>query len=191
MVDLTATARKHDRELRAFRRYLFSDAADDTSYLRTATTLPHRETTGDTVSIPVKEILADTNRPELRRFGPIKSITDRFALITIVGSIADQSVFTKSDQPGMVITLSVAAHHRQLDTRLNLNIEEANAWVHTILGPTWAPQVYTAGEQSGHSPQRAPGRLTTRYYYLFVDPAGHAHTPPGEFELDLSPALTK
>ncbi|MFI7087723.1 hypothetical protein ACIBUR_29515 [Streptomyces anulatus] len=94
-----------------------------------------------------------------------------------------------------MLTLSVAARHKQLDTRQAVDPAEARAWAEAIVGPNWLPHVYSAGTLSGltkgtkgeFSPTRP---LTTRYFYLFLGRDGVPHAEPEhQLGVQLSPLI--
>lgn len=165
MVDVKFQARKHENEIRAFRRYLFSDAADSSAWV----------SSGDIGSMPT-----------LQRVGPVRSVTDRHAELTIVGDMVGLAVMLDDpEQKGMILTLSVAAHHRHLRSRLTVDASESAAWIRDIVGEEWAEYTYTAGELSimndgrGHS--GAP--LTTQFFYVFIGADGKPQDPPPAFSI--------
>ncbi|MFE9613179.1 hypothetical protein [Streptomyces sp. NPDC006012] len=162
-VDIRSVLRKHEEELRRFRQNLFS--ADPPSELPAAMSR-HIRTTG---------LTAPTG------FGPVRSVTDRHAVLTVLGDISDQAVLLeRPDREGSVLTLSVAARHKQLGTRQAVDSAEAGAWVKAIVGSSWAPHVYTAGALSGFASAgvRTSHPLTTRYFYLFLSRDGVPHAEP-------------
>ena len=164
VVDVSPQARKHDAELRAFRRRLFSESADSTAWVGSR---------------------GAAQMPQLQPLGPVKSVTDRHAVLTIVADTADLGVMLDDPEyPGTLMTLSVAAHHRQLHTRLPVDPDEAAAWVTEVLGEEWSQHVYAAGALSttGNS-----ARLTTQFFYVFVGKDGRPQVPPEKFELRVSP----
>lgn len=165
MVDVKFQARKHENEIRTFRRYLFSDAADSSAWVGS----------GDVDSMPT-----------LQRVGPVKSVTDRHAELTIVGDMVDQAVMLDNpERTGMILTLSVAAHHRLLRSRLTVDAGEAAAWIKTIVGEEWVEQAYAAGELSGRAEGHGhPGaRLTTQFFYVFIGSDGKPQDPPAAFAI--------
>lgn len=157
--------RKQEEELRRFRRGLFStDPADSgLASVVPATVLEQMRTAGKTVP---------------HSFGPVRSVTDRHAVLTIVGEITDQAVLLEQPgREGSVLTLSVAAKHKQLGTRQAVDPAEARAWVEAIVGPSWLPHVYSAGNLStvgGISTRQ----LTTAYFCLFLGADGVPHAEP-------------
>lgn len=176
MVDLSTMTRKHDAEIRAFRRYLFTDEADSTATIASAD--------------GVAAVLSD-NHYAPRRFGPVKSVTDRHAQLTIVADVVDQAVMLEDDQlSGSMLTFSVASHHRQLHSRLTVNLEEAVAWIRTILGTDWSDHVHAGGALSTTATGQGPQRLTTQFFYLFITPTGKPHDPPAAFQLATTPIHT-
>lgn len=173
MVDLRPLTRKHETEIRAFRRYLFTDAADSTATIAA----------DDGIAL----ILSGKSQT-LQRFGPVKSVTDRHAELTIVADVVEQAVMLEDDQlSGSLLTFSVASHHRQLHSRLTVNLEEAAAWIRTILGPNWSEYVYAGGALSTTRSGQGPQRLTTQFFYLFITPSGKPHDPPDNFHLATTP----
>ncbi|MGF6823644.1 hypothetical protein M2317_002557 [Microbacterium sp. ZKA21] len=167
MIDVTSVARKHATDIRVFRRKLFSEEADSTAWV----------SSGDT-----------SKMPELRPLGPLKSVTDRHAELTIIGDIVDRRELDETDAgPGLLMTLSVAAHHRQLHTRLSVNAAEAAAWVVEILSEAWAEHTYAAGALSTTGSRKTVPRLTTQYFYLFLTPDGRPQTRPDTFSVPLRP----
>ncbi|WP_417554947.1 hypothetical protein [Microbacterium sp.] len=117
----------------------------------------------------------------------MKSLTDRHAELTIVGDMTDQAELLEDPaRKGAVMTLSVAAHHRQLHSRLRVDAEEAAAWITVILGDEWAGSVYAAGALSTVSAGLRPA-LTTQFFYVFVGPDGKPEPAPESFNLALQP----
>lgn len=87
------------------------------------------------------------------------------------------------------MTISVAAHHRDLGTRLLVDEHEAVTWVQLLLGRDGGGQIYAAGELSTMFDARegSPQRLTTRFYYLFLSEDGRAQAAPSSITLPLVP----
>ncbi|WP_236655448.1 hypothetical protein [Streptacidiphilus carbonis] len=169
---------KQETELRRFRRSLF--AAEPTGSGLASVLAP-----------AVLEQLQAGGMAVPSRFGPVRSVTDRHAVLTIAGDIIDQALLLEQPgREGSVLTLSVAARNKQLGTRLAVDPQEARAWVETILGPTWLPHIYSAGALSGVAKggSSTPRPLTTRYYYLFLGADGLAHTEP-EHQLGVTLSL--
>lgn len=167
-VDIRTVLRKHEDELRHFRRNLFSTEPADSGLI---STLPKG----------VLEQLRAEGKTAPHRFGPVRSVIDRHAALTIVGDIIDQAaLLDRPGREGAVLTLSVAARHKQLGTRQAVDLGEARAWVEAIVGPKWLPHFYSAGALSGStaggtSPSRS---LTTQYFYLFLGADGVPHAEP-------------
>lgn len=173
MVDLRTLTRKHDSEIRAFRRYLFTDEADSTSAIVSDTEF-------------AKVLSGD--RPGPQRFGPVNSVTDRHAALTVVADLVDQAAMLEDEQlTGSILTLSVAAHHRQLQSRLTVDPDEAAAWIRALLGDTWSAHVRAAGALSTTSTGSGAQRLTTLFFYLFIAPDGRPHNPPASFSIPTVP----
>lgn len=167
--------RKHEEDLRRFRRDLFSTEPTGGGL---ASVLPPAEL----------EKLHAVGRTVPHHFGPVRSVADRHAVLTIMGDISDQAMLLeRPGREGSVLTLSVAAKNKQLRTRMTVDPQEARAWVEAIVGPTWLPHVYSAGALSGFarggSATQRP--LTTRYYHLFLGTDGLAHAEP-EHELGVT-----
>ncbi|MFJ9574527.1 hypothetical protein [Streptomyces bacillaris] len=179
-VDIRTVLRKHEEDLRRFRRGLFST-----------------EPTGsglDSVLPPdVLEQLHAAGKTVPHRFGPVRSVTDRHAVLTVVGDISDRAVLLeRPGQEGSILTLSVAAQNKQLRTRTAVDPQEARAWVEAILGPAWLPHVYSAGAlggfaRGGISTSRP---LTTLFFYLFLGTDGRAHAEPEHGQLGALTLLT-
>jgi len=172
-VDIRTVLRKHEEELRLFRRSLFSTEPADSGL---ASVLPET----------VLEQLRSEGKVMPRRFGPVRSVTDRHAVLTIVGDITDQAVLLeKPGREGAVLTLSVATRHKQLRTRQPVDLEEAKAWVEAIVGPDWLPHFYSAGALSGSTTggTATPKPLTTQYFYMFLGADGVPHDEPEEHQL--------
>ncbi|MEU2357749.1 hypothetical protein ABZ599_33055 [Streptomyces misionensis] len=116
-------------------------------------------------------------------------MTDRHAVLTIVGDITDQAaLLERPGREGSVLTLSVAAKHKQLGTRQAVDPAEARAWVEAIVGPRWLPHVYSAGNLSTVGGSSTPRQLTTAYFYLFLGTDGVPHAEP-EHELGVALSL--
>ncbi|MFD4482369.1 hypothetical protein ACFVXC_35230 [Streptomyces sp. NPDC058257] len=156
--------RKHQEDLRRFRSGLFST-----------------DPAGSGGLAPVS------------RFGPLRSVTDRHAVLTIIGDINDQAVLLeRPGQAGSVLTLSIAAQHKQLGTRQAVDPAEARAWVEAIVGPDWLPHVYSAGALSGLTKggSSTSRPFTTRYFYLFLGADGVPHAEPEhQLGVQLSPLV--
>lgn len=160
--------RKHEEELRLFRRSLFSTEPADSGL---ASVLP------ETV---LKQLQAE-GRVMPHRLGPVRSVTDRRAVLTVVGDITDQAVLLeKPGREGAVLTLSVAAQHKQFRTRQPVDLEEATAWVEAVVGSDWLPHFYSAGALSGSATggTSTPKPLMTQYFYMFLGPDGVPHAEP-------------
>lgn len=128
------------------------------------------------------------DRPAPPRLGPVKSVTDRHALLTVVADVVDQAVMLEDEQlEGSLLTFSVAAHHRQLHTRLTVDVDEAAEWVRTILGDPWGEHIHAGGTLSTTATGNGPQRLTTQYFYLFITPLGQPHDPPASFRIATTP----
>ncbi|WP_244178942.1 hypothetical protein [Streptomyces rubellomurinus] len=169
--------RKQEEQLRRFRQDLFSTEPADSGL---ASVLP----------TTVLEQLRAEGRTVPHRFGPVRSVTDRNAVLSIVGDIIDQAVLLeRPGREGAVLTLSVAARHKQLGTRQAVDPQEARAWVEAIVGPKWLPHFYAAGALSGSTSggTSTSGRLTTQYFYLFLGADG---VPQAEPEHQLGVQLT-
>ncbi|MFE9424121.1 hypothetical protein ACFYNO_14280 [Kitasatospora sp. NPDC006697] len=167
-VDIRTVLRKHEEELRLFRRNLFSTEPADSGL---TSVLPQT----------VLEQLRTEGQVMPHRFGPVRSVTDRHAVLTIVGDITDQAALLgKPGQEGAVLTLSVATRHKQLRTRQPVDLEEARAWVEAIVGPGWLPHFYSAGALSGSTTggTSTPKPLMTQYFYMFLGRDGVPHAEP-------------
>lgn len=166
MLNLKTQVRKHAAEIRSFRRNLFSHHADASDWLRT----------GD-----------PSQMARIARLGPINSVVNRHAELTFVGDNADQAA--RLDDPsrdGTVLTLSVAAHHRQLRSRLAVDNGEAEAWIAEILGAEWAHQAWAAGALSTTGePHQSAQKLTTLFFYVFIGADGKAQETAPEFDVPL------
>lgn len=165
-VDIRTVLRKHEEELRHFRRDLFSTDPADSGL-------------ASVVPAAVLEQIRANGQTVPHRFGPVRSVTDRHAVLTIVGDILDQAVLLeRPGREGSVLTLSVAAKHKQLGTRQAVDPAEARAWVEAIVGPDWLPHFYSAGNLSTVGGTSAPRQLTTTYFYLFLGADGVPHAEP-------------
>jgi hypothetical protein len=163
MVDIAAQVRKHDAEIRAFRLALFGQSADSSAWV----------SSGDP---------AQMHRPP--RLGPVKSVTDRHAELTIVGDMTEQSALLEDPaRDGLVLTLSVAAHHRQIDARLRVDPDEAASWIEAVLGEQWAASTYAAGALSTMGSAGSMPSLKTLFYYVFFSRDGHPHEAPEGFSI--------
>lgn len=164
MADVRLQARKHDSELRSFRRRLFAAESDSTAWVGSGYV---------------------SQMAQLLRFGPVKSVTDRHAELTVVADTVDQAVMLEDpDQHGLILTLSVAAHHRMIHSRLPVDLGEAAAWMVEILGADWAGHAYSAGALSTTG---GSGRLTTQFFYIFIGPDGKPHQVPAAFSVPVRP----
>lgn len=169
MVDVSTQARKHATDIRLFRRALFSHTSDSSGWV----------STGDIKLMP-----------ELRRLGPVRSVTDRHAELTVVGDTTDQSAMLNDpDRGGVIITLSIAAHQRHLRSRLRADPDEAVSWIMEILGKEWATHAYAAGVLSTTGDKGEVPRLTTQYFYVFIGSDGQPQRAPEQFSVPLSRIL--
>lgn len=97
-----------------------------------------------------------------------RSLTDRHALISVVGDVCDTSWLEQNpDLAGSVMTLSIAGRHRLLGGRTSLPSGECDAWAIEIVGQERAPYLYRAGTLTG-----VAGRLSTVYYRVFMNDEG-------------------
>ncbi len=87
---------------------------------------------------------------------------------------------------GVIVTLSVAAHHRQLHSRLRVDRDEAAAWINEVLGEEWSAHAYAAGALSTTGGRGEVPRLTTQYFYVFIGSDGKPQSAPETFSVPLS-----
>ncbi|PRA82076.1 hypothetical protein [Microbacterium sp. MYb66] len=126
--------------------------------------------------------------PALKLLGPLPSVADRHAELTVIGDTVDQTaMMDDAALDGVVLTLSVAARHWLLGTRLPVSHEEAEAWVREIVGDVWAEHVLPAGALSTRRSERSRAtRLTTQFFYLFIGADGRPQDAPASFMERLS-----
>lgn len=110
--------------------------------------------------------------------GPLQSLENEFAEVTISSDRADLSWLLNNDNlPGQCVTLSVAGHHTVLRTRITLTDTEYVAWAQAVLGVAWFPFIYRAGATTDSA-----GRPVTSYFRLFLDANGHPCLRPPEYQ---------
>ncbi|MGF9663165.1 hypothetical protein AAIH25_15010 [Arthrobacter crystallopoietes] len=138
-----------------------------------------------------KNIVSELNpygRHRLAGLGPLPSVSDRHADVTVGAELADLA-YAHDDLTleGYKITLSLAAHDRILGGRITLDIDETDAWLYAVLGQTLADRAYHAGALSGTEPHR----LTTVFYYVYLDlhrqPVPRPETADDSFEVPVRP----
>lgn len=167
-VDIRTVLRKHEEELRRFRRGLFSTDPADSELASALPSSVLEQYRAGGLTVP-------------HRFGPVRSVTDRHATLSFVGDISDQAALLEQPgREGSLLTLSVAAKHNQLGTRQPVNPAEARAWVEAIVGPEWLPHVYSAGALTGVTKggSSTSKPLTTQFFYLFLGADGVPHAEP-------------
>ncbi|SEJ61407.1 hypothetical protein SAMN04487917_10835 [Arthrobacter sp. yr096] len=99
------------------------------------------------------------------RMGPVQSVEDGNANLTIVADVEGLAWFTADKGLlGSCITVSIAGHRRNTGTRVHLPLAECDAWIEAILGGSWITHVYRAGNKVA-----ADGRLDIASYRLFLD----------------------
>ncbi|WP_314324897.1 hypothetical protein [Paenarthrobacter ilicis] len=99
------------------------------------------------------------------RMRPVQSVEDVNANLTIVADVEGLAWFTADKGLlGSCITVSMAGHRRSTGTRIHLPLAECDAWVEAILGKSWMPHVYRAG-----NPGEPGDRLDVASYRLFLD----------------------
>ncbi|MBF4459394.1 hypothetical protein [Pseudoclavibacter sp. VKM Ac-2867] len=151
MTNIRTLMRRHEFDLRRFRGQL--RASDSSDWLES--------------DAPVSQETA----PKLPALGPVRSMTNPHANLTIVGQVTSQAAHCHDPElDGFVVTISVAAHHRLLGTRLPIDEGDAAVWVRAALGDEWSPHVFTAGALSTTTDSADTERiqLTTRFYYVFL-----------------------
>ncbi|MFJ5955912.1 hypothetical protein ACIQC5_08125 [Paenarthrobacter sp. NPDC092416] len=142
---------QHNVELTEFRRNL-------TGPQRHAS--PFRETGHHSASAHVP----NADRRSVR-LGPVQSLEDGNANLTIVADVEGLAWFTAdSGLLGSCITVSIAGHRRNTGTRAPLPLDECDAWVRAILGGSWIPHVYRAGNTGA-----GEGKTDIASYRLFLD----------------------
>lgn len=169
MTSIRTLTRRHEFDLRRFRSELRTSDSSDWV---------------DSV-VPVTKKTA----PKLPGLGPVRSTTNPHASLTFVGQVASQAAHCHDPElDGFVVTISVAAHHRLLGTRLPVDEDDAAAWVRAALGDEWSSHVFTAGALS--TTTNAPGtesiQLTTRFYYVFLDSDGKPQGEPQPMSVPLT-----
>ncbi|MGP0222520.1 MULTISPECIES: hypothetical protein [unclassified Paenarthrobacter] len=108
------------------------------------------------------------------RMGPVQSVEDGNANLTIVGDVEGLAWFTADKGLlGSCITVSIAGHRRSTGSRVQLSLAECDAWIEAILGGSWLNQVY----RSGTSVVR-DGRLDVASYRLFMDERSNPMAKP-------------
>lgn len=135
----------------------------------------HHELFGEDGTLS-KQTIDNENR-KTPRIGPVASLTERFTKLTIVADMADLAFLDQNPSlEGTCVTVSIAGHHRVMDSRVPVNIAEAKAWIRVVLGDKWAPHAYQQGTLSG-----VGGRATTMYFRLFLDAGYRPCTRPDKF----------
>lgn len=169
MTSIRTLTRRHELDLRRFR-----------SELRTSDSSDWVES-----DVPVTQKTV----PKLPAFGPVRSTTSPHANLTFVGQVASQAAHCHDPElDGFVVTISVAAHHRALGTRLPVDEGDAAAWVRAALGDEWSSHVFTAGALSTTTDARDTKRiqLTTRFYYVFLGSDGKPQSEPQSMSVPLT-----
>ncbi len=127
----------------------------------------------------------------MAKFGPVRSLTDRHAKLTFTADRAEMSYATDIPElTGFKITLSIAGHHRLMDSRVMLSMDETDAWLYAILGKEWADHSYHAGALSGVAVTGTTGlnKRATIYYYLYLSQDGKPiPRPEDESDIPLPP----
>lgn len=121
----------------------------------------------DITSAPYKAGTPTTLNADRRsvRMGPVQSVEDSNANLTIVADVEGLAWFTADKGLlGSCITVSIAGHRRNTGTRVHLPLAECDAWIEAILGGTWITHVYRAGNKV-----EPDGRLDIASYRLFLD----------------------
>ncbi|MET3903070.1 hypothetical protein [Paenarthrobacter sp. 4246] len=99
------------------------------------------------------------------RMGPVQSVEDGSANLTIVADVEGLAWFTADKGLlGSCITVSIAGHRRNTGTRVHLPLAECDAWIEAILGGSWITHVYRAGKRV-----ESDGRMDIASYRLFLD----------------------
>lgn len=124
------------------------------------------------------EAALDSTNRKLPGIGPVPSLVDRFAKLTLVADLASLA-FLEQDPSleGTVVTVSLAGHHRVMGSRVAVDAMEAAAWLRVVLGDEWAPHAYSQGPLSGGA-----GRPSTVYFRLFLGPDSRPCDRPTEFD---------
>lgn len=125
----------------------------------------------------------DPSQRNVPRIPRVRSLDDPRIDISLVGDIAYLDWFTSTPGlKGMVLTISIAGHHRLMQTRTSLATGECDAWAAAVFGDDLVQHAYRAGALSGSVPSgsavSAGGRLTTVYYRLFLDEDGRPMDKP-------------
>lgn len=112
--------------------------------------------------------------------GPLRSVADRHTVITFGADLGELAyVEDKPEMEGRRITVSMAGHHRTMGGPTTLATAETDAWLYALLGEDLARFAYHAGAMSGSGPTP---RLTTVYYFLYLDPDGKPMPKPSDDE---------
>ncbi|PPG02670.1 hypothetical protein C5E06_09460 [Pseudoclavibacter sp. RFBI5] len=169
MTSIRTLTRRHEFDLRRFRSELRT--SDSPDWLQS--------------NVPVTQETA----PKLPGLGPVRSTTNPHANLTIVGQVTSQAAHCHDPElDGFVVTISVAAHHRLLGTRLPVDEGDATVWVRAALGDEWSPHVFTADALSTttDAPDTERIQLTTRFYYVFLDSDGKPPRAPQSMSVPLT-----
>lgn len=97
------------------------------------------------------------------RAGRFKSITNRFADLTLMGD--RHTLAHATSTPGLAgyrVSLSIAGHQWLTGRRLELPMEENDAWVYAVWGNEWADYSYNLRAIFGGS------TVGTIYYLLYL-----------------------
>jgi hypothetical protein len=120
----------------------------------------------------------DISNP-MTKLGPLRSLTDRHANLTFTADRAEMAYASENPNlTGHKITLSIAGHHRMMNSRVMLSLDETDAWLYAILGKEWADHSYHAGALTGVS--TGLNKRATIYYYLYLSQDGDPITRPDD-----------
>ena len=132
---------QHNQELSVFRKDI--------------TSAPHKAGTATSLNADRRSV----------RMGPVQSVEDGNANLTIVADVEGLAWFTADKGLlGSCITISIAGHRRNTGTRVHLPLVECDAWIEAILGGSWIANVYRMGNKA-----KPDGRLDIASYRLFLD----------------------
>jgi hypothetical protein len=161
---------KHERDIRAMQRTLFTDAGERPAPSPGMTDAQARE----------YALTRAKTLPHLRG----RSISNRRAEVSVLmdrGPAASMEPDANVDPSWSLITVSVKGINLLVGNSEILDPDEYTAWAQAVVGETWARHLYAAGAQSGHG----DNRLTTHYFYVFTDHNGTPTDRPTSWQLPL------
>lgn len=166
---------KHERDIRAMQRTLFTDAGERIGSRPGLTDAQLHE-------------LAQARARELPHLRG-RSLTNRRAEVSVLmdrGPAAELEPDSGADPTLSVVSVSVKGRNLLVGNSEILEPDEYPAWAQAVVGEQWATRLYAAGALSGSNDKR----LSTFYFYVFTDSDGRAVDKPAGWSLPLEPVTT-